>query len=73
MIVMHAKYNCFSDLAFSFHSLFMSLKSECSIFMTVMIFICICILKLSFQFSQTFSHHMQIFDFMTVSLNSIIV
>ncbi len=73
MIVMHARYNCLSDFAFNFHSLFISLKSECNILVTVMIFIYTCILKLSFQFSQTFSHCMQIFDFTTVSLSNIIV
>ncbi len=49
------------------------LKSECSVLVTTTIFVCTCILKLSFQFSQTFNHHMQIFDFTTVSLSSIIV
>ncbi len=73
MIVTHAKYNCLSDFAFNSHSLFINLKSECSIFMTAMIFICTCILKLSFRFSQTSSHCMQIFDLTTVSLSSIIV
>ena len=71
--MMHARYNCLSDFAFSFHSLFISLKSECSVLVTATIFICICILKLSFRFSQTSSHCMQIFDFTTVSLNNIIV
>ncbi len=69
----HAKYNCLSDFAFNSHSLFISLKSECSILVTAMIFICICILKLSFQFSQTFNHCMQIFNFTTVSSSNIIV
>ncbi len=71
--MIHARYNCLSDFMFNSHSLFISLKSECNVLVTATIFVCTCILKLSFQFSQTFSHYMQIFDFTTVSLNSIII
>ncbi len=71
--MMHARYSCLSDFAFNSHSLFINLKSECNVLVTATIFVCICILKLSFRFSQTFSHHMQIFDFTTVSLSSIII
>jgi len=71
--VTHARYNCLSDFVFNSHSLFISLKSECNVLMTAIIFVCTCILKLSFRFSQTSSHCMQIFDFTTVSLSSIIV
>jgi len=71
--VMHVRYNCFSDLTFNSHSLFINLNNECSILVTVAIFVCTWTLKLSFRFSQTFNHRMHVFDFMTVLLNRIII
>ncbi len=71
--MMHVKYNCFSDLTFSFHSLFINLNNKCSVLVTVTIFICTWTLKLSFQFSQTFSHCMHVFDFTIMLLNRIII
>ena len=70
---MHVKYNCFSDLTFSFHSLFINLNNKCSVLMTVAIFVCTWTLKLSFQFSQTSSYCTHIFDFMIMLLNKIIL
>ncbi len=70
---MHVRYNCFSDLTFSFHSLFINLNNECNVLVTVAIFICTWTLKLNFWFSQTFNHHMHIFDFMIMLLSRIII
>ncbi len=44
--MMHARYNCLSDFAFSSHSLFISLKSKCSVLVTATIRL---IIKLSFH------------------------
>ncbi len=71
--MMHVRYNCFSDLTFSSHLLFINLNNECSIFMTVAIFICTWTLKLSFRFSQTSSHCTHVFDFMIMLLSRIII
>ncbi len=71
--MMHVRYNCFSDLTFSFHSLFINLNNECSVLVTVTIFICTWTLKLSFRFSQTFNHHTHVFDFMIILLSRIII
>jgi hypothetical protein len=70
---MHARYNCFSDLTFNFHSLFSNLNSECSVLVTVAIFICTWTLKLSFWFSQTFNHLMHVSDFMIIILSKVII
>ncbi len=70
---MHVRYNCFSNLTFSFHSLFINLNNECSILVTVAIFVCTWTLKLSFQFSQTSSHCTHVFDFMIMLLSRIII
>ncbi len=70
---MHVRYNCFSDLIFNSHSLFINLNNECNVLVTVMIFICTWTLKLSFQFSQTFSHYMHVFDFMIMLLSRIMI
>ncbi len=69
----YVRYNCFSDLTFSFHSLFINLNNECSVLVTVTIFVCTWTLKLSFQFSQTFNHCIYIFDFMIMLLSKIII
>ncbi len=71
--MMHVKYNCFSDLTFSSHSLFINLNNECSVLVTVTIFVCTWTLKLSFRFSQTSSHHMHVFDFMIMLLSRTII
>ncbi len=71
--MMHVRYNCFSNLIFSFHSLFINLNNECSILVTVAIFVCTWTLKLSFQFSQTSSHHTHVFDFMIMLFSRIII
>jgi len=71
--VMHVRYNCFPDLTFSSHSLFINLNNECNVFVTVMIFICTWTLKLSFRFSQTFNHCTHVFDFMIMLLSRIII
>ncbi len=70
---MHVRYNYFSDLTFSFHSLFINLNNECSVLVTVAIFVCTWTLKLSFRFSQTSSHHTHVFDFMIMLLSRIII
>ncbi len=57
----------------SSHSLFINLNNECSVLVTVAIFVCTWTLKLSFRFSQTFSHHTHVFDFMIMSLSRIII
>ncbi len=69
----HVRYNCFSDLTFSFYSLFINLNNECNVLMTVAIFVCTWTLKLSFQFSQTSNHHIHVFDFMIMLLSRIII
>ncbi len=69
----YVRYNCFSDLTFSFHSLFINLNNECSVLMTVAIFVCTWTLKLSFRFSQTSSHRTHVFDFMIMLLSRIII
>ena len=71
--MIYVRYNYFSDLTFNFLSLFISLNNECSVLMTVTIFICTWTLKLNFQFSQTFNHCMYVFDFMIILLSRIII
>ncbi len=70
---MHVRYNYFSDLTFSSHSLFINLNNECSVLVTVTIFVCIWTLKLSFRFSQTSSHCTHVFDFIIMLLSKIII
>ncbi len=70
---MHIRYNCFSDLTFNLHSLFINLNNECSVLMTVTIFVCTWTLKLSFRFSQTSSHCTHVFDFIIMLLSRIII
>ncbi len=69
----YVKCNCFSDLTFNSHSLFINLNNECNVLVTVAIFVCIWTLKLSFRFSQTFNHHTHVFDFMIMLLSRIII
>ncbi len=69
----HVRYNCFSDLTFSSYSLFINLNNECSVLVTVTIFVCTWTLKLSFRFSQTSNHHTHVFDFMIMLLSRIII
>jgi len=71
--VTYVRCNCFSDLTFSFHSLFINLNNECSVLVTVTIFVCTWTLKLSFQFSQTFNHCIHIFGFVIMLLSKIII
>jgi len=71
--VTHVKYNFFPDLTFSSHSLFINLNNECSVLVTVTIFVCTWTLKLSFRFSQTLSYHTHVFDFMIMLLSRIII